>query len=244
VSLSPLASRFVAAIGAADVLVGVDEASSRVPGLEGLPVADLRGAARLAPDLVLVDAAPDPGDEAAQALADRGAEVREFAPHDLEDALVLARDLAERLVGAARASEFERRLTRPLAAIGGESFGQPRLRVVGVVSLDHLEVAGGHSFETDLIEIAGATSVTHADELPRLAVGAEQWLELRPDLILVITRRELAPEERAAALAVLPSDPLVSFFVIESEHFWLEDALEPARRLRTLIASASRGAGA
>jgi ABC-type Fe3+-hydroxamate transport system substrate-binding protein len=226
------------------VLVAVDEASSRVPGLEGIPVADLAAAARLGPDLVLVDAAPDPGGAAARALAEQGTEVREFAPHDLEDALVLARNLAERLAGAARASEFERRLTRPLAAIGGESFGQPRLRVVAVVSLDPLELAGGHSFETDLIEIAGATSVTHADELPRLAVREELWPELRPDLILVITRRELAPEERVAALAVLPSDPLVSFFVIESEHFWLEDALEPARRLRTLIVSASRGTGA
>jgi ABC-type hemin transport system substrate-binding protein len=241
VSLSPIASRFVAALGAADVLVGVDEASSRLPGLEGIPVADLAGAARLAPDLVLVAEAPAPDDAAARALVSTGAQVSVFAPHDLEDALLLARDLGERLAGPVRTQEFERKLTRPLASIGGESFGEPRLRVVAVVSLDPLELAGGHSFETDLIEIAGATSVTHANELPRIAIGEVGWSELAPDLILVVTRRELGPQERAAALALLPSDPLVSFFVVENEHFWLGDAAGTARRLRALILSASPG---
>src|SRR4030095_8549245 len=87
VSLVPLATRFVLAIGARDRLVAVDPDSARLPGVADLPTADLDSAARFDPDLVLVAAIADPGDQSAAALTRGGARLVEFAPHDFEDAL-------------------------------------------------------------------------------------------------------------------------------------------------------------
>jgi ABC-type Fe3+-hydroxamate transport system substrate-binding protein len=234
VSLSPLATRFVLAIGARSRLVAADAVSAKLPELAGLPAVDLRGAADLSPDLVLVPETPEPGDPATLALHRLGARIAEFAPHDLEDALALVRGVGAELVGAAQAGRFEADFSRPLAQIGGESHGQPRPRVVAVVSAAPLVIAGGHSFETDLIEIAGGTSVTHPGEEPRLAIGADRWRELAPDLVLVIGAPPASPRDEQALRNALPPGTEVAFFAFDSS-FWLDASAEPARRLRAVI---------
>ena len=112
--------------------------------------------------------------------------------------------------------------------------------MVAVVGFDPLELAGGHSFETDLIEIAGGTSVTHGGDESRLRIREDSWLELVPDLILVGTPREPTLAERSAALEALPAGYPVDFFVFEPERFWLRDAEETAQRLRAVLLRASR----
>lgn len=240
VSLSDTASRFVVMLGATDLLVGVDELSSRVPGLDRVPVVDRGSAVRLSPDIVLVATLPAVDDPSLEALRSGGAELIEFAPHDFEDLFALCRDLGGRLAGEARARSFERELARPLASIGGSSFGHSRPRVVAVVGFDPLELAGGHSFETDLIEIAGGTSVTHGGDESRLTIRENSWLELAPDLILVVTRRESTLAERGAALEALPAEYPVDFFAFDTERFWLRDAEETALRLRAVLLRAPR----
>jgi iron complex transport system substrate-binding protein len=234
VSLSPLATRFVLAIGARGRLVAADSVSAQLPELAGLPAVDLRGAADLSPDLVLVPDTPEPGNPAALALHRRGARIAEFAPHDFEDALMLVRGVGAELVGPAQASRFEADFSRPLARIGGQSEGRPRPRVVALVSVDPLVIAGGHSFETDLIEIAGGTSVTHPGEEPRLAIDADRWRELAPDLVLVIGAPPASPREDQALRNALPPGAEVAFFAFDSS-FWLDASDDPARRLRTVI---------
>ncbi len=235
VSLSPLATRFVARIGAGDRLVAADADSLRLRELAGLPVVvDLAGALPLAPDLVLVPQAPSPGDPAAAALHRRGARVAEFAPHDLEDVIALVRDVGTGLVGATEAERFQAAFSRPLARIGGTSGAPTRPRVVAVVSFDPLVIAGGHSFETDLIEIAGGTSVTHPGEEPRLAIAADRWAGLAPDLILVIGAPPASQRDEQALRNALPPGPEVAFFSFDPS-FWLDASDEPARRLRAVI---------
>ena len=56
VSLSPGATRFVFALGAEPLLLGVDADSRALPGTEGLPTLDLATARQVAPDLVLLAA--------------------------------------------------------------------------------------------------------------------------------------------------------------------------------------------
>jgi ABC-type Fe3+-hydroxamate transport system substrate-binding protein len=144
------------------------------------------------------------------ALRAAGAELVEFAPHDLEDVFELCRRVGGQLVGTANALRFETELARPLAQIGGSSFGLARPRVIAVVGLDPLELAGGHSFETDLIEIAGGRSLTHGGDEPRLALRSEQLAEYAPDLILVVVSPvELTPAEQRAAHDALPGDARV-----------------------------------
>lgn len=235
VSLSPLATRFAMALGAERALVAVDEVSGRLPGLEALPVARPESAADHAPDLVLLP--PEAGDEPAPGAIDPGeAKWVVFAPHELEEVFALTRTLGARLVGAVEAQRFEARVARPLAAVGGASFGRTRPRVVAVVDLDPVVIAGGHSFETDLIEIAGGRSVTHASGEPRQRVGPGDWSVLAPDLIWVLGPEPLSPEERSAALGHLPVEVPIAFFPVDAATFWLaEDPTEAARRLRALI---------
>jgi ABC-type Fe3+-hydroxamate transport system substrate-binding protein len=234
VSLSPLATRFVLAIGARSRLVAADPVSVQRPELAGLPAVDLRGAAALSPELVLVPEAPDPIDPDAIALHRLGARIAEFAPHDFEDALALVRGVGAELAGAAEANRFEARFSRPLAQIGGESGGQPRPRVVAVVSVAPLVIAGGHSFETDLIEIAGGTSVTHPGAESRLAIDADRWRELAPDLVLVIGTPPTSPRDEQALRNALPPGPEIAYFSFDPS-FWIDASSEPARRLRDVI---------
>jgi len=172
VALSPQASRWVVAIGAGRRLVGVDAASSRLPALAEIPAVQWEEAADLGPDLVLVPVPPPAGDPAAERLHAQGGRWIEFAPHSLEDVFDLTRRVGAEIVGAAEALRFETQVARPLALIGGSSFGRARPRVLAVTALDPLALAGGHSFETDLIEIAGGSSLTHGGSEPRLTVIA------------------------------------------------------------------------
>lgn len=240
VSLSPLASHFAVAIEGVHPIRAVDVESSRIPAFAGLPVVDLAAAAELSPDVVLVGALPSPGDPIAQALRSAGTRVIEFAPHDLEDVFALCRQVGSLLVGATQAHRFENGLSRPLAAIGGASFGQSRPRVVAVVDFDPVELAGGHSFETDLIELAGGQSVTHGGEEARVFLDSHPWTEFAPDLILVTSRSEMTPEERAAARDRLPARYPAAFFALDTELFWLRDPVQTAQRLRAVIEPLSR----
>jgi len=243
VSLSPLATRFVVALGGTAQLVGVDAISAADSGLEDLPRIGLQSAGVLAPDLVLLPAGVAESDPDRSALEQGGGAVVEFAPHDLEDVFALLRAVGPRIVGEVRAHQFEIGIARPLAAIGGSSFGRDRPRVLGIVSLDPLVAAGGHSFETDLIEIAGGRSVTHGGEEPRLALDDDVVARLSPDLLLVITPEPPTPEAAIAALGPWSRHIETRVFGVRAETFWLEEEQESARRLRALIApiAASRG---
>ena len=235
VALSPQASGFVVAIGAQHLLVGVDADSRRLPALAELPVVTWEDVADLDPDLVLVPAPPAAGDPVAERLRAQGARWVEFAPHSLEDVFELCRTVGALLVGAAEALRFETEMARPLAAIGGASFGQPRPRVLAVVGLDPLEIAGGHSFETDLIEIAGGSSLTHGGSEPRLTASLDEITRYGADLVLVVTPAEITPAEQHAARDRLPPGARVEFFPLDREVFWLRDPTQQAAQLRAVI---------
>lgn len=239
VSLSPLATRFVVAIGAGRQLVGVDPASGDLPApdLAALPRVGLAGAVVLEPDLVLAPPALAGSEPERVDLVVRGAEFFEFSPHDLEDVFALCRGLGARLVGEEGARRFESAISRPLAEIGGSSYGRPRPRVLAVVGLDPLELAGGHSFETDLIEIAGGQSVTHGGDETRLPVGPDPWAQFDPDVLLVMLPHEPPPEALRDAFGDVPHDVALRFFQVEAETFWLEPDQASAHRLRALIGS-------
>jgi ABC-type Fe3+-hydroxamate transport system substrate-binding protein len=179
-------------------------------------------------------------------LRRRGVKIVEFAPHDFEDVVPLVRRVGADLVGAERVDQFERAYSRPLARIAAASAGQPRPRVVAVVSFDPLEIAGGHSFETDLIEIAGGQSVTHltphGDE-PRLPIAPDRWTELAPDLVLVIAAPPASHEAEQALRNTLPPGAEVAFFPFDPA-FWVDASDEPARRLRGIIEPIARGMAA
>jgi ABC-type Fe3+-hydroxamate transport system substrate-binding protein len=240
VSLSPVASELVLALGAGDRLVGTDAASRQLPGLSGLPSVALGSVTDLQPDLLLTPAPHGADARRVRALRERGVTVLEFSPHDFEDAFALCRELGTHLGRRAEVEVFVRDQSRPLALISSTSMGQRRPRVAAVVGLDPLEVAGGHSFTTDLIEIAGAESVTHGIHAPRIAMSASELLERAPELVLVIGQESPSERERDVARSALRGASEIVFFTLDAERFWLQDPVEAARRLRALIEPLSR----
>ncbi len=240
VSLSPLASDLLLAWGGAASLVAVDRESRSLPGLGGLPVVDLASAAALEPDLVLVSGLRSADEALADALRAGGSEVVRVEPHDFDEAFALCRSLGGALVGSARAEAFVNSLGTELAQISGASFGRARPRVAAVVSVSPFELAGGHSFATDLIEIAGGRSVTHEIEERRIPTTVGQLLDTAPDVVLVTSPLPPSPPERERAQALLGGASRLAFFAFDSERFWVRDAVEVARRLRALVEPISR----
>jgi len=239
VSLSALATRFIFDLGVGDRLVGIDEDSAAWVGSKRLPIVDLGRSRSLAPDLVLLKSLADLDPRSVFDLEADGVRIVEFDPHDLEDVGALCRALGTQLVGVAAAAMFERRIMRPLALVGGASPPFGRLRVVAVVDLDPLTLAGGHSFETDLIEIGGGTSLTHGGEESRIVMTPGRWRELEPDLVIVTSPEEATPAQRIRARALIPDRYRIEFFHFDRETFWLHAPEEDAERMRALIAKFS-----
>jgi len=235
VSLSPAASRFIVGLGAASALVGVDvDSRSALPELAAVPTLELEGVSRLAPDLVIVPPGLEP--RAAELASAAGFEAVVFDVHDLEDVFFQSQTLGVRLVGPARAALFERRIARPLAMIAG---GAPALEgadVVAVVSVDPPQLAGGHSFATDLIQIAGGRSVTHGGDSTRLDADAATLAALAPDVVVVMRPVAVSPDELERLRHELSVQVPLFSFTVDFDRV-LEGELEGrAEALRTELA--------
>lgn len=235
VSLSSEASEVLVGIGAAGALVAVDEGSHRVDGLASLPTATLATVRKHSPTLVVAPRLDAEDARRADRLRAEGIDVIEFAPHDFDDAFALCRTLGVRLGHSDRARAFIRDHSRALALISNSSLGQRRPRVAGVLELDPLVVAGGHSFVTDLIEIAGAESVTHGTADLRIPMSAAELLALGPELVWVVRPDEVPQSERDALRATLSGVPRFAFVVLDARGVWLRDAAGVARRLRAQV---------
>lgn len=234
VSLSPAASRFLLDLGAAGALIGVDADSARVPALGRLPVVGLEDAAELSPDLVLVPALGPEEAPGLERLRARGSEVLTIAPRDYGEVFALCRGLGARVAGPVRAAALEVEIGRELAALAAESRGMRRPRVAALRSVEPFESAPAHSFETDLIELAGGTSTNH-DHTPRRPPATPAELTASaPDLVLVVSETPLPEAARVAARRSLGELP-VAFFAFDRQRFWVRDGGAAVRRLRALI---------
>lgn len=239
VSLSVVGSEILLGLGAEEGLVAVDRESNALPGLEQLPTVDLAGVADMSPDLFVLPEVRGEDAFLVLALMARGTAVVEVAPHDFDDAFELCRLLGERLGRADATRSFVRALSRGLVQISTASAGYVRPRVAAVVSLVPLEIAGGHSFTTDLIEIAGAESVTHGTSQLRIAVTREELRDLTPDLVVVVSREPLSEHERIRARAQL-DEHRIAFLDFDPETLWLHGATEAASALRALVEPLAR----
>lgn len=196
VTLTPSATELVAAVGAADLLVGVDRYSSHPARVRDLPkVGDFlhpsfEAIVALAPDLVIAD---DVQGEVASGLAAAGIRTLRLPMHTIED---VTRGLAE--VGralqredAARAVQAE--IERALTAARGRARAASPPRVLGVVDrevggLGNLVAAGPGSYLDELLAVVGATNALADYRVRYVKLSAEQILRARPEIIL-----DLAP---------------------------------------------------
>lgn len=203
VSLTPSATEVVAALGAAALLVGVDDYSTFPPEVTRLPkvgsflAPNLEIIVGLRPTLVIVD---DIHGQAAGALGDAGIATVACAIHALPDVKAALRTIGARLD---RTAEAERIAQSIEAALDRAAAARParRPRVLAVIDreaggLGNLVTAGGGSWIDELLAVVGGDNVLSGAGVRYPKISAEEVLRTRPEVILDLSyaaRQSIAP---------------------------------------------------
>jgi iron complex transport system substrate-binding protein len=213
VSLNPSLTATVVALGAEQMLVGVDDWSARqqpaardLPVVGGLFTPSLEAVVALEPDLVVMVPGVqqrDVGDR----LRALGIEVLELPNVALADLLDSIERLGERLGRAEAAARRVAEIRAAWDAAARRSAGAARPRAVLVIQREPLYVVGAGSFLDDMLRAAGADNAAAAfgEAYPRVA--AEWLIEAAPEVILDASDD---PTEPAAWWARWPSLPAVA----------------------------------
>jgi iron complex transport system substrate-binding protein len=168
ISLTPSISRIVQVLGADDLLIGVDEFSRRLPGLEGVPSVgglfspDLERIVDLDPTLILA-VRTEQQRATLDRLRSRGVYVQEIEPYALEIA---------------------QKVRLELGVIRESVSGRRTVTTALVVQRDPLYVAGSGGFVSELIDIAGGENVFADLPSPYPRVSLEVLAARAPEVIL------------------------------------------------------------
>jgi len=191
ISLTPSATEVLAALGAADLIVGVDDYSTFPPEVAALPkvgsflAPNLETIVSLKPTLVVVDDVHGP---AAGAMRDAGLVTVECPIHAMPDV-----KKALTLIGAriGRVAEATRAVAEIEAAIEAARANRPakRPRVLAILDreaggLGNLVAAGPGSWIDELLAITGGENVLAASGVRYPKLSMEEVLRGQPDVIL------------------------------------------------------------
>lgn len=203
VTLTPSATELVAAVGAADLLVGVDRYSTHPPRARDLPkVGDFlhpsfEAIVALAPDLVIAD---DVQAEVASGLAAAGIRTLRLPMHTIDDVLGGLAEVGRALQREDAARAVQAEIERALRSARGRARAADPPRVLGVVDreaggLGNLVAAGPGSYLDELLAVVGATNALADYRVRYVKLSAEQILRARPEIIL-----DLAPAASPATV--------------------------------------------
>jgi iron complex transport system substrate-binding protein len=190
VSLNPSTTEVLFAIGAGDRVVGRSRYCDYPPEAAALPVVgdvepNLEAILELEPDLVVALGGVT-SERLAEKLGARGIPTWFAYSNSLKaiDGLVVG--LGERAGHAEAARRLVDRIDARERAIERSVAGEPRPRVLMVVSVAPVVVAGPKSFAAELIRLGGGENVI-VDGEAWPAVGFERILELDPDVVVDAT---------------------------------------------------------
>ncbi len=210
VSMNPSLTETLLALGARELLVGVDDFSARLlpsvaelPRVGGLFNPSLEAVLALEPDLVVL--VPSAEQRALrEQLESLGVPVLAAANLSLEELLASIEQVGARI---GRQREAAARVAALRAALVPAPDTAPRERAVLVLQRDPLFIAGRGSFLDALLRAAGVENLGAglADPYPR--VGLEWLLAAEPDAILDASED---PEPAARYWARWPSLPAVA----------------------------------
>jgi iron complex transport system substrate-binding protein len=190
VSLNPSLTSILVALGAADVLVGVDDFSARQePGVAGLPRVgglydpNLEGVVALRPDLVVLVHSVQQRDFLEQ-LRGVGIPVLEFDPTSFEEVLHSIETLGARVGRQEAAHARVAEIQRAKREVEHAAVERKRPRTVLVLQRDPLYVVGRGSFIDEMLVAAGADNVAASLSEPYPRAGLEWLVAAAPELIL------------------------------------------------------------
>jgi iron complex transport system substrate-binding protein len=191
VSLTPSATEVVAALGATDLLVGVDDYSKYPPEVTSLPKVgsflspNLEAIVRLRPTLVIVD---DVHARTAGALHEAGVSTVECAIHSLPDVKSALSSVGARLGKSDNAAHVIASID---AALDDAASHKParRPRVLAVIDreaggLGNLVAAGPGSWVDELLAVIGAENVLAPSGVRYPKISVEEVLHTQPEVIL------------------------------------------------------------
>lgn len=196
VTLTPSATELVAAVGAVDLLVGVDRYSTHPERVRDLPkVGDFlhpsfEAIVALAPDLVIAD---DVQAEVARGLRAAGIRTTTLSMHTIADVHAGLTAVGRALDRDAAAQAVQAEIERALASARARAQSRERPRVLGVVDrelggLGNLVAAGPGSYLDELLTAVGAQNALADYRVRYPKLSAEQILRAQPEIIL-----DLAP---------------------------------------------------
>lgn len=215
ISLTPSATDLIVELGAADLLVGVDEYSTAaeakdLPRVGSFLQPNLETIVRLDPDLVVAD---DVHAELEAALRDAGIESVSCPMHALPDVRAGLEKLGARLGRDDAADAAIARIDAAVDAAGARERGK-RPAVLAVIDrevggLGNLVAAGPGSWLDELIAIVGGRNVLVASGVRYPKISPEEVLRGAPDIILD-TSFVATPEAVANDWASVASVPAVA----------------------------------
>ena len=202
VTLTPSATEIVAALGAANEIVGVDDYSEYPPEVKRLPKVgsflqpNQEVILSLRPTFVIVD---DIHGAVAGALHDRGLQTIECDMHALPDVKAALRRVGERIGRTAKAEEVVTQIDTDLdAAAAARPAKHPRVLAIidrEAGGLGNLVAAGPGSWVDELLAVVGGDNVLAASGIRYPKISLEEVIRAQPDVILDISfagRSELA----------------------------------------------------
>jgi iron complex transport system substrate-binding protein len=190
VSLNPSLTAILVALGAGDLLVGVDDFSAQqqlalaaLPTVGGLYDPSLEAVVALRPDLVVLVPSAAQRDFRAQ-LETLGVPVLALAPLSFEEVLASIETLGARTGHAAAAHARVAAIQAARAEVERAAAGRPRPRAVLVLQREPLFVVGAGSFIDEMMRSAGARNVGAEFSEPYPRASLEWLVAARPEVIL------------------------------------------------------------
>jgi iron complex transport system substrate-binding protein len=191
VSLTPSATEVVAALGAEDELVGVDQYSEFPASVKKLPkvgsflAPNLEAIVQLKPTVVIVD---DIHGQTAGALRDQGIPVIECAMHALPDLRAALSTVGDHIGKSAEAAAAIEKLNTQLdSAAAHRPAHHPKVLAVidrEAGGLGNLVAAGPGSWVDELLAVVGADNVMIASGVRYPTISLEEILRGQPEVIL------------------------------------------------------------
>jgi iron complex transport system substrate-binding protein len=190
VSLNPSLTAILVALGAGNLLVGIDDFSARQePSLGGLPTVgglydpSLEAVVALRPDLVVLVTSAVQRDFRAR-LETLGVSVLVFSPLSFQEVLESIETLGARTGHAAAAHARVAAIQAARAEVEQKAQGRPRPRAVLVLQREPLFVVGAGSFIDDMMRSAGARNIGAEFSEPYPRASLEWLVAARPEVIL------------------------------------------------------------
>jgi iron complex transport system substrate-binding protein len=215
ISMAPSITEVIFALGLDDRVVGVSDfcdfpsealEKSKVGGVVN---PNMEAVVALNPDLVL--ALPNATHENLfRSLQQLGIRVVTLPNDTLEDLFTTIRKIGEVTSNREAAQEMIEQLQSKFSEIRKKVSVQPRRKVMFIVGVEPLFVAGKGTFIDELIEIAGGTNIAGDSFSKYPQLGVEKVVSEGPEVILYTSLNfELTPEQEIKAKALWKAHPSI-----------------------------------